>query len=151
MAMHDDKGVAVPFDISERKRAEDAQRRYTEQQAMLLDVTSDLIRASEPGELARKTFKHVSGALGAVFCANYRLDPAAQRLRLVFVHGLPSEYLEAAQLLELGQDYCGTVAATCQPLVADKQRIASDPKACLARELGVTAYAGYPLKASNGR
>src|SRR5262249_28834631 len=93
----------------------------------------------------------VSGALGAVFCANYCLDPAAQRLRLVFVHGLPSEYLEAAQSLELDQDYCGTVAATRQPLVADKLRIASDPKGCLARELGVTAYAGYPLKASNGR
>src|SRR5262249_15852741 len=93
----------------------------------------------------------VSGALGAVFCANYRLDRAAQRLRLVFIHGLPSEYLEAAQSLELGQDYCGTVAATCQPLVADKQRIASDPKGCLARALGVTAYAGYPLKASNGQ
>src|SRR5262249_27552807 len=48
-------------------------------------------------------------------------------------------------------DYCGTVAATSQPLVADKQRIASDPEGCLARELGITAYAGYPLKASNGR
>src|SRR5262249_49534001 len=140
-----------PFDISERRSSEDAVPRSAERQAMLLGVTSDLIRASEPGELGRKTFKHVSGALGAVFCANYRLDPAAQRLRLVFVHGLPSEYLEAAQSLELGQDYCGTVAATCQPLVADKQHIASDPKGCLARELGVTAYAGYPLKASNGR
>jgi PAS domain S-box-containing protein len=114
-------------------------------------VASDLIRACEPGELGRKTFKHVSGALGAVLCANYRLDPTAQRLRLVFVHGMPPEKLEAAQSLELGQEYCGTVAATRRPLVADKQRIASDPNGGLVRELGATAYACYPLKASDDR
>src|SRR5262249_1092885 len=82
---------------------------------------------------------------------NFRLDPATQRLRLVFVRGIPIEYLETAQSLELGQEYCGTVAVTCQPLVADKQRIASDPKGGLVRELGATAYACYPLKASAGR
>jgi PAS domain S-box-containing protein len=138
-------------DISERRRAEDALRRHAEQQALLLEVTSDLIRASEPGELGRMTFEHVSSAFGAVVCTNYRLDPAGQRLRLVFVHGIPPEYLEAAQSLELGQEYCGTAAASCQPLVADKQRIASDPNGGLVRELGATAYACYPLKASDGR
>ena len=61
-------------DISERRRvedrlrqrAEDALRRHAEQQALLLEITSDLIRASEPGELGRLTFEHVSSALGAV-------------------------------------------------------------------------------------
>ncbi len=138
-------------DISERRRAEDASRRHAERQALLLEVTSDLIRASEPGELGRMTFEHVSSALGAVVCTNYRLDPASQRLRLVFVHGIPPERLEAASSLSLGQEYCGTAAATCQPFVADKRRIAADPKGGLVRELGATAYACYPLKASNGR
>ncbi len=138
-------------DISERRRAEDALRRHAEQQALLLEVTSDLIRASEPGELGRATFEHVKSAFGAVVCTNYRLDPTGQRLRLVFVHGIPPEHLEAARSLELGQEYCGTAAASCQPLVADKQRIASDPNGGLVRLLGATAYAGYPLKASDGR
>src|SRR5262249_13127537 len=137
--------------IGERRRTEDALRRQAERQAMLLDVTSDLIRTSEPGELGRRTFEHVSSALGAVVCTNYRLDPTGRRLRLVFVHGIPSEYLEAAQSLELGQEYCGTAAATCQPLVADKLRIAADPNGGLVRKLGATAYACYPLKASDGR
>src|SRR5262245_53414252 len=114
-------------------------------------VASDLIRACEPGELGRKTFEHVSAALGAVVCTNFQLDAATQRLRLVFVHGVPSEYLEMARSLELGQEYCGIAAVTRQPLVADKQRIASDPNGGLVRELGATAYACYPLKASNGR
>jgi PAS domain S-box-containing protein len=149
MSLREDE--RVPFDISERRRAEDARRRHAERQAMLLEITSDLIRASEPGELGRKTFEHVKAALGAVVCTNYRLDPAAQRLKLVFVHGIPPQRLEAAQSLELGQEYCGTAAATCQSLVADRQRIASDPNGGLVRELGATAYACYPLKASDGR
>jgi GAF domain-containing protein len=69
----------------------------------------------------------------------------------VFVHGIPPEYLEAAQSLELGQEYCGAAAASRQPLVADKQRIACDPNGRLVRTLGATAYACYPLKASDGR
>ncbi len=149
MSLHEDK--RVPFDASERRRSEDALRRHAERQALLLEVTSDLIRASEPGELGRLTFEHVKSAFGAVVCTNYRLDPTGQRLRLVFVHGIPPEYLGAARSLELGQEYCGTAAATCQPLVADKQRIVSDPNGGLVRELGATAYACYPLKASDGR
>jgi hypothetical protein len=90
MSLHEDK--RVPFDTSKRRLAEDALRRLAERQAMLLEVTSDLIRTSEPGELGRKTFEHVRSAIGAVVCTNYRLDPAAQRLRLVFAHGIPPEY-----------------------------------------------------------
>ena len=51
-------------DISERRRAEDALRGHAERQAMLLEVTSDLIRASEPGELGRMTFEHVKSEIG---------------------------------------------------------------------------------------
>jgi PAS domain S-box-containing protein len=138
-------------DISERRRAADVLRRHTEQQALLLEVTSDLIRACEPGELGRVTFEHVSAALGTVVGTTYRFDPAARRLRLAFVHGIPPEQLETAQSLELGQEYCGIAAASGQPLVADKSRIASDPNAALVRKLGATAYACYPLKASDGR
>ena len=138
-------------DISERRYTEDALRRHAEQQAMLLEVTSDLIRASEPGELGRMTFEHVKSAFGAVVCTNYRLDPATQRLKLVFVRGIPPEHLEAARTLELGQEYCGTAAASRQPLVADKQHIATDANGGLVRHLGATAYACYPLKASDGR
>src|SRR5215470_8246338 len=128
-------------DISERQRAEDALRRHAQRQALLLEITSDLLRTSEPGELSRRTFEHVSSALGAVVCINYRLDPTAQRLKLAFVHGIPPQHVEAARSLKIGQEYCGTAAASGQPLVVDKQCIASDPNGGLVRELGATAYA----------
>ena len=146
--LHDDKGAVVPFDTSGLRHGEDALRRQAERQALLLEVASDLMRTSDPGELGRVTFEHIKSAFGAVVCTNYRLDPTGQRLRLAFAHGIPPEKLEAA---ELDQEYCGTAAASRQHLVADKQRIASDPKAGLMRELGATAYACYPLKASDGR
>jgi PAS domain S-box-containing protein len=133
------------------RQGEDALRRHAQRETLLLELTSDLIRASEPGELGRMTFEHIKSAFGAVVCTNYRFDPATQRLRLVFVHGVPEERLEDARSLELGQEYCGTTAGTREPLVADKQRIACDPNAGLVRELGATAYACYPLKASDGR
>jgi len=50
----------------------------------------------------------------------------------------------------MDSQYCGTTAANCQLLVADKQRIASDPNGAFVRLLGATAYACYPLKASDG-
>src|SRR5260370_12077517 len=101
ISLHEDK--RVPFDITERRRAEDALRLHAERQAMLLEVTSHLIRACEPGELGRKTFEHVRSAFRAVVCTNYRFDPATQRLRLVFVRGIPPEYPEPPRALELAQ------------------------------------------------
>src|SRR5262249_11900878 len=146
-------GSAVrQFRLIEAQRvAEDTLRRHAGQQALLLKVISDLIGASEPGELGRVMFEHISSPLSAVACTNYRLDPTRRRLRLEFAHGIPPEHLQAAQSLELGQEYCGIAAAGGQPVVADKHRIASDPNAGLMRILGATAYACHPLKASDGR
>ena len=135
--LHEDKG-AVTQPLHER-------------QAMLLEVTSDLIRASAPDELGRMTFERVSSAFGADICFNYRLDPPGHRLRLVFARGIPPEQLEAAQSLELGQAFCGTAAGGREVVVANKQRIASDPKSAFVRGLGATAYACHPLMASDGR
>jgi PAS domain S-box-containing protein len=150
MSLCDDK--RVPFEISTRRRAEDdALCRHAERQAMLLELTSDLIRASGPSELGRITFERISSAFGANICFNYRLDPAGKRLRLVFGRGIPPEQLEAAQAIELGQAFCGTAAGGCEAVVADKQRIACDPKGAFMRDLGATAYACHPLMASDGR
>jgi PAS domain S-box-containing protein len=134
-------------DISERRRAEDALRR----QALLLEITSDLIRAAGPSELSRLTFQRIGPALDADICANFRLDPGGQHLRLEFKSGIPPELSEAVQSLELGRAYCGMAAASRQPIVADKQRIACDPDGALVRTLGATAYACRPLMASGGR
>jgi PAS domain S-box-containing protein len=138
-------------DISERRRAEDALQQHAERQALLLEITSDLIRAAGPSELSRLTFQRIGPALGADICTNFRFEPGGQHLRLEFQSGIPAELSEAVQLLELGQAYCGMAAASRQPVVADKRRIACDPDCALVRTLGATAYACHPLMASDGR
>jgi PAS domain S-box-containing protein len=138
-------------DISERRHTEDALRSHAQRQASLLEVTSDLIRAAEASELSRVTFRHIGPALGADICLNFRLDPGGQHLRLEFQSGIPPEQSEAAQSLALGQAYCGMAAASRQPIVADRQRIACDPNGIFVRAFGATAFASYPLLAPNGR
>jgi PAS domain S-box-containing protein len=141
MPIPDHKGAVAPFL---------AQPLFA-RQALLLDVSSDLISAAEPGELSRMTFERIGPAFSADICFSYRFDPVGRRSRLVFGSGIPPEHLVAAQSLKLGQGYCGTVASSDQPLVAHEQRIACDPNGALVRLLGAKAYACYPLKACDGR
>jgi PAS domain S-box-containing protein len=143
--------IALVTDITARKLAEETLRGHAERQAVLFEITSDLIRAAGPSELSRLTFQRIGPALDADICTNFRLDPEGRRLRLEFESGIPLELTEAVQSLELGQAYCGMAAASRQPIVVDKQRIACDPDGALVRTLGATAYACRPLMASDGR
>ncbi len=141
----------VVRDISKRRRAEDDLRHHVERQTLLLELTSGLLRATEPSQLSRLTFQHIGPAIAADICANFRLDSAAQHLTLEFASGIPQERLEAVQSLELGRTYCGLAAANRQPVVADSARIACDPNGALVHALGATSYACHPLLATDGR
>jgi PAS domain S-box-containing protein len=143
--------LTIIRDISERRRAGEERQKHAERQALLLRVTSDLIRATETSELSRITCRHIGPTLGGDICLNFRLDPERQHLILEFESGIPPELSEAAQSLAFDQAYCGMAAASRRPIVADKQRIACDPNGALVRTLGATAFAGYPLLASDGR
>src|SRR5215467_1211831 len=96
--------------INECRPAKEALRRKAERYVMLLEVTSQLIRSSEPGDLGRVTFEHVSSAFDADICFNYRLDPGGHDLSLESARGIPPEHLGAAQSLQVGQAFCGTAA-----------------------------------------
>ncbi len=121
MTMSLQKGRRAPLDTSGLRHAEDMLRQQAERQTLLLEVTSDLIRASEPGELGRMTFEHIKSAFGAVVCTNYRFDPATQRLRLVFVHGVPPERLEDAR----SSNWVKSIAGLLQEPVSHLWQISS--------------------------
>ncbi len=125
--------------------------RHADRQALLLEITSDLIRAAGPGELSRLTFRRIGPALGADICLNFRLDPESQHLRLEFESGIPPKLSARGRSIALGQAYCGMAAASRQPIVADRLRIACDPDGAFVRALGATAFACHLLLASDGR
>ncbi|MGE0223021.1 MAG: ATP-binding protein [Acetobacteraceae bacterium] len=96
-------------------------------------------------------FETVAESLEADVCINYRLDAKSGRLRLVAGPGIPEGLLQAAGVVQIAEAYCGTVAATGAPLIADAERIAVDDKGAFARQVGLRAYACFPLFDSTGK
>lgn len=142
--------VGTATDITRHKLAEETLRRQAERRALLLAVTRLILESPAAGPaLTEALFAQVHEHLDADICFNYRLEEGA--LRLVASVGVPPAFLAAAQRLELNQAFCGTAAATCTPLMADAERIMSDPKGELVRAMGIRAYACHPLFAGDGQ
>lgn len=134
-ALRDERGnitgiVGVSHDITERKRATEELRGHVARQALLLELSSALIAGGENEySIARTVFGLLREPLQLDMCFNHRLE--AGRLRLVAGVGIPSHYEVAVQSLALGEGFCGTVASSKLPIVADEARIASDPLGAL--------------------
>ncbi|HEU5042319.1 MAG TPA: PAS domain S-box protein [Gemmatimonadales bacterium] len=135
--------IGISRDISERIRIE---RRRT----LLLEISRLVLESPEAGPaLTRTIFERIREPLGADACFNYRLVDGG--LRLETSVGVPDALQESAERLELNQAFCGTVAATCAPIMADALRIAQDPRGEFVRQVEATAYACHPLFDSGGR
>lgn len=154
--------VGVFRDITEHKEKEVALRENQEalrgqavRQSLLLKLSGALIAGGIAGgndenAIVQAVFRHLAEPLQLDICLNYRLDANSHELRLVAGLGIPPQYDTAAPSLAVGQAFCGSVAASKVPLVADEARIASDPLGSLVRQMNVRAYACHPLLAGNG-
>ena len=140
--------VGTATDITRHKLAEESLRRQAERRALLLAVTRLILESPAAGPaLTEALFAQVRDHLDADLCFNYRLEEGA--LRLVASVGIPPAFRAAAQRQSLDQAFCGTAAATCTPLMADAERIMSDPKGEFVRAMGIRAYACHPLVAGD--
>jgi PAS domain S-box-containing protein len=138
-------------DITELKRAELALRRNNERQAELLAISrAALDSRTTDAELSRMVFEKVHALIDADLGITYRIDESSRSLRLIASYGIPESRLPALQRLEFGEAFCGTVAATGAPLIADAARIESDSNSVLLRGLGIRIYACHPLMAGDG-
>lgn len=142
--------VGTATDITRHKVAEENVRRQAERRALLLAVTRLILESPAAGPaLTEALFAQVREHLDADICFNYRIEDGM--LHLVTSIGVPPSLLALVQRLEMNQAFCGTVAATCTPLMADAERIMSDPKGEWVRSMGIRAYACHPLFAGDGR
>ena len=136
----------------EMKQKEAALMRHAELQSLLLEVTQKILAApADRAAMTRTIFETVRNHLDTDVLFNYQLTSPDGPLKLVAGYGIPEEMWEAAQELALGQAFCGTVAATRQPLAANADRIASDEKGAFVHAMGVRAYACHPLFSRDGR
>jgi PAS domain S-box-containing protein len=144
--------TGLTIDISAQRRAEKHEVGRAARQALLLDLTRCLaeVNGDEAG-LLEEIFERLKAplALDVGFC--YRLESATQTLHLLTAAGLTAAERARAQVLKLGEAFCGTAAATRQSLVADQEQVTHDPRGALMREMGVRAYVCHPLLARDGR
>jgi two-component system cell cycle sensor histidine kinase/response regulator CckA len=130
-------------DITDRKRVES-------RRTLLLEISRLALESPEAGPaLTTAIFEKIREPLEADACFNYRLEEGG--LRLETCVGVPDPLVASAKRLELNQAFCGTVAASCAPIMADAGRIETDPKGGFVRGIEATAYACHPLFDGRGR
>ncbi len=145
--------VGVSHDVTESKLATRALQGHADRQAMLLELSGQLVAASDNDEatLIEAIVRRLGPPLDIDICFNYRLVEADGSLELVASVGIPAEHARDARRLGLNQAFCGLTAATRRPVLADAQRIARDPLGAFVRRMGVRSYASHPLLARNGQ
>jgi PAS domain S-box-containing protein len=134
-------------DRTAERRAEVALRERNERLELLSEVAAQLISGDEPDAVLARLFHSVSERLGVDVCFNFAVEAPGRTLRLGNYLGIDEAMARRLARVEFGQAVCGTVAATRRAAHLAEVPSSSDPNAAEVRELGVRAYACYPLEA----
>lgn len=138
--------LAVVEDIDAGKREEEALRERAERLALISDVTARLLQVARPEELIRSIATRLRTLLGVDVFLHYAAEDGPG-LTLVAHGGVTERDAAAMRELTYGEALCGNVAATRTAVVVEDVQGGTDPRAALARSLGITAYACQPLVA----
>ncbi|PAX51656.1 CHASE domain-containing protein [Brunnivagina elsteri] len=145
-------GVILSFILFGMTRSQvltfDAMQKSNQRLGFLYEMSSDLLVQEQPKEFISSIFNQLAEQLQLEIYFNYLFDSSNQRLRLHAYAGISEDLAQEIELLELGFALCGTVAQQNKPIIVEKIQESNDPKASLVRNLGITAYACYPLLSS---
>jgi PAS domain S-box-containing protein len=139
----DDQGqlvgaVHVARDITDRKRAEDRARLFSE-------ITSQLLSSDQPQQIVESLCRKVMAYLDCHAFFNFLTDEQSGRLHLNACAGIPVETAREIEWLDLGAAVCGCVARDGCRIVAEHIQTTPDPRTDLIRGFGIQAYACHPL------
>lgn len=133
------------IDLTERKRAEAAQRKEADRRSLLLSVAKTILEApAANAALFELVFGMIKAPLDADLSFTYELRPD-KRLGLVVASGVRSDGLLSAERLATAPALCDMVAATGQP------HVVGDPPAAFDQLPGVRALSCHPLLSRDGR
>jgi signal transduction histidine kinase/CHASE1-domain containing sensor protein/ActR/RegA family two-component response regulator len=127
----------------------DAMQKSNQRLGFLYEMSSDLLVQAEPNEFLSSIFNQLSEQLQLEIYFNYLLDSSNQRLRLHAYAGISEDLSKEIEWLEPGETLCGTVAQQQKHIILEKIQQSNDAKADFLRNLGITAYACYPLLSGN--
>lgn len=137
--------IGTGFDITERKRAEEALRLRNERLALLSEAATHLLKAENQEMMIRELFEKVARHLDLQGYMNFMVNEAGDALRLDSYAGIPEAAARKVQRLEFGQELCGTVAQLGQAIYVPDIQQSSDEKVQMVKNLGIRAYACNPL------
>ncbi|BAZ37797.1 GAF sensor hybrid histidine kinase [Calothrix sp. NIES-4101] len=135
--------------VRSQVNAFNATQKSNRQLGFLYEISSNLLVQARPKEFISSIFNQLSEQLQLEIYFNYLLDNTRdsnhQRLRLHAYAGISEDSAKKIEWLEVGEALCGTVAQQKKQIIVEEVQESTDNKADLIRNLGVTAYACYPL------
>lgn len=125
------------------REAQDAAARLK----FLSDAANRLLTAEKPRQILDSLFQALSAHMGLEVYANYLLTDDHHKLRLCSYGGMSAESAARIEQIELGQNICGAVAQSRQPVVAMDLLDSNVPSLDSVRALGIRAFVCFPLLA----
>ena len=120
-------------------------RAQTPHTSLWATVSAALLQMEEPEPLFERVFHHLAGQMESDLCLCYLAN--GERLRLVFLGGLPDQLRSPLERLGAKDEVCGKVAATRSRSGWQGIQQSSEPATAFLRSLGVQAFQCYPLLA----
>ena len=139
------RATGMVLDTTELKRAEQAVRRTVERLELLAEVSSQLLASDRPQVIVDSLCRRVMEHLDCQVFFNYLVDEQQNKLRLNSSEGVSPETARQIEWLEYGAEVCGCTACDPAGIAAKHIQATVQPRADLARKLGIRAYACRPL------
>ncbi len=138
--------IGTLADVDEQARAEAAQREYASLSAFTADIALALVQRDPLPEVLRRCAGAVVLHLGAAFARIWTLNEDGQLLELQASAGIYTHIDGAHSRIRVGEFKIGLIAAERTPHLTNE--VIGDPRVpeqAWATELGLIAFAGYPL------
>jgi len=137
--------ITVIEDVTQREFHAATLRRQHSEERLLSWALAHLLQSKDPLRDVEALFPRVATALKLELYTCMLLEPGSQQLRLHCSGGLPPEAVAALQTLPFDESLCGLCAQLRQPILLDHVQTSTHAHAALVKDLGVRAYAGFPL------
>lgn len=150
-AMHGHAATCVLMfqDISKLKQVEKGLSLGYQRLHLLFGTANDLLSSQKPIALLDSVFSKLSEQIGLDCYFNYLADETEQVLHLASYSGVDDTIARTITMLPFNDGVCGTVAMERHVIVLEDVQLLSDAKTELIRNLGIKAFASYPLIAQD--
>ncbi|MEJ2689387.1 MAG: CheR family methyltransferase [Deltaproteobacteria bacterium] len=137
--------VGTVTDITERKRAEQALRQWSERHGILAEAARLLLTSEAPERVVQTICERVMEHLDCHAFFNFLVEEGTERMRLNAYAGIPEERAREIERLDFGVAVCGCVAREGKRIIAEDIANTADDRTELVKSFGIQAYACHPL------